>query len=66
MLNLFKRSVNITKSIDTGRLFHAGRISQGFDEFFDVKKPNEPLVTGRGWTLPDVRRKVKSFCQLYI
>lgn len=59
MLNLFKRSVSIKKNVDTGRFFHIGRISQGFDEFFDVKKPNEPIITGRGWTLPDVRRKVQ-------
>ena len=30
----------------------------GFEEFFDVKpKPGEMLVTGRAWTVADLRRK---------
>ena len=30
----------------------------GFDEFFEVKKPNEVVSTGRSWTCVDLRRKV--------
>ena len=30
----------------------------GFDEFIETKaKPDETVVTGRGWTVPDLRRK---------
>ena len=37
--------------------YHAGTPVQGLDEFFDVKKPNEIVTTGRAWTVADVRRK---------
>ena len=40
------------------RAFHVGRSVRGLDEFFDVKKPNETVTTGRAWTVSDVRRKV--------
>jgi hypothetical protein len=30
----------------------------GFEEFFDIKKPNESINAGRSWTVADVRRKV--------
>ena len=30
----------------------------GFEEFFDVKKPNETVSAGRSWTCADLRRKV--------
>ena len=37
--------------------YHAGSPVQGLDEFFDIKKPNEVVTTGRAWTVADVRRK---------
>ena len=46
------------------RAFHVGRPVRGLDEFFDEKKPNETVTTGRAWTVADVRRKVPS-CSLY-
>ena len=38
--------------------FHSSRPALGFEEFADVKKPNEVLVTGRSWTAAELRRKV--------
>jgi len=29
----------------------------GWDEFYDKKKPNELVATGRAWTVADLRRK---------
>jgi hypothetical protein len=40
------------------RTFHVGRVMLGIEEFFDAKKPDESFVTGRGWTVTDLRRKV--------
>eukprot|EP01035_Chromulina_nebulosa_P019538 gene19538-25436_t len=37
--------------------YHKSQFVQGFEEFFDIKKPNEPVIVGRGWTAPDLRRK---------
>lgn len=37
--------------------FHATRYVQGFEEFYETKKANEPTVTGRAWTAADLRRK---------
>lgn len=37
--------------------YHTGAPVQGLDEFFDIKKPNEIVTTGRAWTVADVRRK---------
>ena len=31
----------------------------GFEEFFEVKKPNEVISAGRSWTSADLRRKVR-------
>lgn len=33
----------------------------GFEEFFDVRKPNEVVSAGRSWTCSDLRRKVSLF-----
>lgn len=30
----------------------------GLEEFFDQKKVGELVITGRGWTVPELRRKV--------
>jgi hypothetical protein len=59
MLSLIKSSLNVTRRVETVKFFHAGRMSQGFEDFFDKKVPNEAYITGRGWTLADVRRKVR-------
>ena len=48
----------MTRSVENVKCFHAGGVSQGFNEFYDVKVPGTDLVTGRAWTLADVRRKV--------
>lgn len=51
--------IQIFKTIEHVKYFHAGRLSQGFEEFYDARVPGEPMVTGRAWTLADVRRKVR-------
>lgn len=58
MLSQFRRSVSFAVKTDTVKFFHATRITQGFEEFYDSKVPGEAIVTGRAWTLTDVRRKV--------
>lgn len=41
--------------------FHAGRLQQGFNEFYDEKSGTDAAaVYGREWTLADVRRKVSA------
>jgi len=46
-------------SASNARNFNSSRpVSAGFDDFFDAKlKPGEMLVTGRAWTVDDLRRK---------
>lgn len=58
MMSLFRRSVSVSVRTDTVKYFHATRITQGFEEFYDSKLPGDSMVTGRAWTLTDVRRKV--------
>ena len=41
------------------REYHVSRPVHGFEEFAEVKKPNELVTTGRAWTVADVRRKVR-------
>ena len=41
------------------RSFRATIATNGLEEFFDKKKaPGELTITGRGWTVTDLRRKV--------
>jgi Mitochondrial 39-S ribosomal protein L47 (MRP-L47) len=60
MMSIFRRSVSFNVKPDTAKFFHATRITQGFEEFYDSKVPGEAIVTGRAWTLTDVRRKVSN------
>ena len=48
------------------RAFHVGRPVQGLEEFFDEKKPNETVTTGRAWTVADVRRKVSIYLHRFL
>lgn len=41
----------------SSRGFHTSAPSLGWDEFYDKKKPNELVPTGRAWTVADLRRK---------
>ena len=75
MLGLLKSSLRCIRTFENFRSFHAGGLSQGFNEFYDVKVPGEPLTTGRAWSLADVRRKVRyaffttvcfSICELHL
>ena len=45
-------------------LFHTSRSVRGFEEFYDVVDTSKALVTGRGWKLPDLRRKVSKYFSL--
>lgn len=40
------------------RAFHASRPVCGIEEFLEIKKPTDVIITGRGWTAADLRRKV--------
>lgn len=40
--------------------FHTSTSVGGFEEFYDQSEKNEMLVTGRGWTAADLRRKVRT------
>lgn len=43
------------------RCYHMTRPVLGFEEFYDDKKnPNDVILVGRSWTVPDLRRKVSS------
>lgn len=47
------------------KFFHTSPSSQGFEEFSEVKKASELIITGRSWTAADLRRKVRlSYCKL--
>ena len=59
MFSLIRTSLRLTRSVENVKCFHSGSVFQGFNEFYDVKVPGEVLVTGRSWTLADVRRKVR-------
>ena len=48
----------ITRKIEMNKCFHACKLQQGFNEFYDKKTGTDAVVYGREWTLPDVRRKV--------
>lgn len=39
---------------------YSGGANRGFEEFFEVTKPNEVKTFGRAWTAEDLRRKVIS------
>jgi hypothetical protein len=45
---------------NSSKFFHKSIYLQGFEEFFDPKTGNEFVNAGRGWTVPDLRRKVFS------
>ena len=46
--------------LDSRVNFHSGQFAlKGFSDFFDPvpEKPTDIVITGRAWTLPDLRRK---------
>ena len=63
MFGLIRTSLRLTRNVENIKCFHTGGVFQGFNEFYDVKVPGEVLVTGRAWTLADVRRKVRVISQ---
>jgi hypothetical protein len=69
MLSSFQRfrSVHIgTCTAAPVRTFVQSTPLLGLEEFFDQKKVGELVVTGRGWTVPDLRRKVGSFIHIFL
>jgi hypothetical protein len=67
MLRLFSAGVATVKScsrntiIFSSRNFHRSAPTFGLEEFFDPKvEPGQVLPTGRGWNVPELRRKVRA------
>ena len=59
--SLLKSTAITARKFDKKQCFHAGRLQQGFNEFYDEKAGSDAAVVyGREWTLADVRRKVSA------
>ena len=56
----FRKSIqSFTRNVSVTKQFRTSAICHGIEEFFEKKtKPGDVIITGRGWTVPDLRRKV--------
>jgi hypothetical protein len=68
MLRLFSAGVatvnaySRNKIIFSSRQYHGSATAFGLEEFFDPKvEPGQVLPTGRGWNVPELRRKVGGY-----
>jgi len=53
---LGRRNINLT--VSCSRSYRTSGVIRGFEEFYETpKKVNEVVHIGRGWTVPDLRRK---------
>jgi hypothetical protein len=50
---------SVMNNLSSVRNFHSSSPARGFEEFYDPIGPDVTITTGRGWSAPELRRKVK-------
>lgn len=61
MLSIGRKLISVVgnASGNISRSFHLSNCVRGFESFFDPVTSDESFTSGRAWTVPDLRRKVK-------